>query len=87
MMRWIDKWIGSQFRPRAGMHEEVATSTWMKENLKSSDKLKAEQIVKNITREISKIFPDTQLYFDKSLQAEKTQFLKEMNDVLFEGNI
>jgi len=87
MMRWIDKWIGSQFRPRAGMHEEVATSTWMKENLKSRDKLKAEQIVKNITREISKIFPDTQLYFDKSLQAEKTQFLKEMNDVLFEGNI
>ena len=87
MMRWIDKWIGSQFRPRAGMHEEVAQSTWLKENLKSRDKLKAEQLVKNMTREISKIFPDTQLYFDKSLQGEKTQFLKEMNDLLFEGNI
>jgi hypothetical protein len=86
-LRWVDKYIGMPFRPRSGMTEEVAQSTWLKENLVAKDQLRAKQLVGNLTREINKIFPDIQLTFDKSLDKEKTQFLKEMNDLLFEGNI
>ena len=86
-LRWVDKYIGMPFRPRSGMTEEVAQSTWLKENLGSKDQLRAKQLVGNLTREINKIFPDIQLTFDKSLDKEKTQFLKQMNDLLFEGNI
>ena len=86
-LRWVDKYIGMPFRPRSGMTEEVAQSTWLKENLGAKDQLRAKQLVGNLTREINKIFPDIQLTFDKSLDKEKTQFLKEINDLLFEGNI
>ena len=86
-LRWVDKYVGMPFRPRSGMTEEVAQSTWLKENLVAKDQLRAKQIVGNLTREINKIFPDIQLTFDKSLDKEKTQFLKEINDLLFEGNI
>ena len=86
-LRWVDKYIGMPFRPRSGMTEEVAQSTWLKENLGAKDQLRAKQLVGNLTREINKIFPDIQLTFDKSLDKEKTQFLKQINDLLFEGNI
>jgi len=86
-LRWVDKYVGMPFRPRSGMTEEVAQSTWLKENLVAKDQLRAKQLVGNLTREINKIFPDIQLTFDKSLDTEKTQFLKELNDLLFEGNI
>ena len=86
-LRWVDKYIGMPFRPRSGMTEEVAQSTWLKENLVAKDQLRAKQIVTNLTKEISKIFPDMQITMDKSLQGEKTAFLKEMNELLFEGNI
>jgi len=86
-LRWVDKYIGQPFRPRSGMTEEVAESTWMRENLGAKDQLRAKQIVTNLTREISKIFPDMQITMDKSLSGEKTAFLKEMNELLFEGNI
>ena len=86
-LRWVDKYIGMPFRPRSGMTEEVAESTWLKENLIAKDQLRAKQIVTNLTREVSKIFPDMQITMDKSLSGEKTAFLKEMNELLFEGNI
>jgi len=86
-LRWVDKYVGMPFRPRSGMTEEVAQSTWLKENLVAKDQLRAKQLVGNLTREINKIFPDIQLTFDKSLDKEKSQFLKQMNDLLFEGNI
>jgi len=86
-LRWVDKYIGMPFRPRSGMTEEVAQSTWLKENLGAKDQLRAKQLVGSLTKEINKIFPDIQLTFDKSLDKEKTQFLKQINDLLFEGNI
>ena len=58
-----------------------------KEALKAVDLNRAKEIVDNITREVDNIFPETQIMFDKSIRPEKDKFLKQLNELLFEGDI
>jgi hypothetical protein len=69
--RWIDKYIGSPFRPRGDLPQEVFESEMVKAGLKSRDTDAAREIVNNITREVDKIFPFTQTVLDKSVKSEK----------------
>jgi len=85
--RWVNKYIGSPFRPRGDLPQEVFESEMQKAGLKASDTFRAKEIVDNITRETDKIFPRTQKFFDTSTNKEQTEFYKKLNDLLFEGDL
>jgi len=85
--RWVDKYIGSPFRPRGDLPTEVFESEMAKAGLKARDTFRAREIVENITREVDKIFPRTGKFFDTSTNKEQVSFYKKLNDVLFEGDL
>ena len=84
--RIVDK-IGGAFRPRQNLPEELFLSETYKAALKSSDLNRANELVKNMTREVDRMFPSIQTMYDKSTRQEKTKFLKNLNETLFEGNM
>ena len=81
--RWVDKYIGSPFRPRGDLPTEVFEAEMAKAGLKARDTFRAKEIVENITREVDKIFPRTGKFFDTSTNKEQVDFYKKINDVLF----
>ena len=68
--RIVDK-IGGAFRPRQNLPEDLFLSETYKEALKASDLNRANEVVKNITREVDKMFPSIQTMYDKSTRQEK----------------
>ena len=85
--RWVNKYIGSPFRPRGDLPQEVFEAEMAKSGLKARDTFRAREIVENITREVDKIFPRTGKFFDTSTNKEQVDFYKKINDVLFEGDL
>ena len=85
--RWVDKYIGSPFRPRGDLPQEVFESEMAKAGLKARDTFRAREIVENITKEVDKIYPRSSKFFDSSTDAEQKNFYKKLNDVLFEGDL
>jgi len=85
--RWVDKYIGSPFRPRGDLPTEVFEAEMAKSGLKARDTFRAREIVQNITREVDKIFPRTGKFFDTTTNKEQVDFYKKINDVLFEGDL
>jgi hypothetical protein len=85
--RWVDKYIGSPFRPRGDLPTEVFEAEMAKAGLKARDTFRAKEIVENITREVDKIFPRTGKFFDTTTNKEQVDFYKKINDVLFEGDL
>ena len=85
--RWVDKYIGSPFRPRGDLPTEVFEAEMAKAGLKARDTFRAKEIVENITREVDKIFPSTGKFFDTTTNKEQVDFYKKINDVLFEGDL
>ena len=85
--RWVDKYIGSYFRPRGDLPTEVFEAEMAKAGLKARDTFRAREIVENITREVDRIFPRTGKFFDTSTNKEQVDFYKKINDVLFEGDL
>ena len=85
--RWLDKYVRSPFTPSGDLPDEVFKSEMVKQGFKARDVSKAKQIVNNITKTVDKIFPETQTVFDKSVRSEKETFMKQVNDLLFEGNL
>jgi hypothetical protein len=55
--------------------------------LKSRDVNRAKEFFNNFTKEVNKIFPEIKTYYDKSLQSEKEAFMKQVNDILLEGDL
>ena len=85
--RWVDRYIGSPFRPRGDLPQEVFESEMAKAGLKARDTFRAREIVENITKEVDKLFPRTGKFFDTSTNKEQVAFYKKLNDVLFEGDL
>jgi len=85
--RWVDKYIGSPFRPRGDLPTEVFEAEMAKAGLKARDTFRAKEIVENITREVDEIFPRTGKFFDTTTNKEQVDFYKKINDVLFEGDL
>jgi hypothetical protein len=85
--RWIDKYIGSPFRPRGDLPQEVFESEMAKSGLKARDVDAAKEIVNTITKEVDKVFPDMQTIFTKGTIDEKNKFLDLLNQALFKGDI
>jgi hypothetical protein len=85
--RWVDRYIGSPFRPRGDLPQEVFQSEMAKAGLKARDTFRAREIVENITKEVDKLYPRTGKFFDTSTNKEQVAFYKKLNDVLFEGDL
>jgi len=85
--RILDKYFGAPFRPRGNLTQELFDAENIKEGLKASDKLVAKEIVDNITRIADGVFPQVNDMFGRSGVKEQKQFLKQINDILFEGDL
>jgi hypothetical protein len=85
--RWVDKYVGSYFRPRGDLPTEVFDSEMAKAGLKARDTFRAKEIVENITREVDKLYPRSSKFFDTSTDTQQKDFYKRLNDVLFEGDL
>ena len=85
--RWVDKYIGSPFRPRGDLPTEVFESEMAKAGLKARDTARAREIVENITKKVDEIYPRTGKFFDTSTNKEQVSFYKKLNDVVFEGDL
>ena len=85
--RWVDRYIGSPFRPRGDLPTEVFEGEMAKAGLKARDTFRAREIVENITREVDKLYPRTGKFFDTSTNKEQVAFYKKLNDILFEGDL
>ncbi len=85
--RWVDKYIGSPFRPRGDLPSEVFEAEMAKQGLKARDTFRAKELVTNITKEVDKVFPSSGKFFDSSTNVEQKNFYKQLNDVLFEGDL
>jgi hypothetical protein len=69
-------------KPQKIFEEKMAeTATGM------ADTNRAMELVKNLDREIDKMFPTLKTTFSKSTGKEKSKILKDINDALFDGNL
>ena len=59
----------------------------LKQGLKTRDSYRAKQIVANITKVVDGIFPVSQEIADKSIKAQKLKFVKDVNEVLLDGDL
>tara|TARA_R110000824_G_scaffold383952_1_gene577711 strand:+ start:992 stop:5134 length:4143 start_codon:yes stop_codon:yes gene_type:complete len=85
--RFIDKYIRAPFSPRGDLPEEVFRSEVIKQGLKNKDAHRAKEIIGNITRVVDRIFPVAQEAADKTIKGSKSKFMKDVNEILLEGDI
>ena len=85
--RFIDKYIRAPFCPRGNLPDEVFKSEMLKQGLKTRDSYRAKQIVANITKVVDGIFPVSQEIADKSIKSQKLKFVKDVNEVLLDGDL
>tara|TARA_E500000331_G_scaffold236656_1_gene226959 strand:- start:9052 stop:13101 length:4050 start_codon:yes stop_codon:yes gene_type:complete len=85
--RWLDKYVRAPFSPKGALTDELFDSERLKEALKGKDINRAKEIVDNITKETDKMFPELKTMFDQSTRGEKADFMKRLNEILFEGDL
>ena len=85
--RFLDKYIRAPFSPRGNLPDEVFKSEMLKQGLKTRDSYRAKQIVANITKVVDGIFPVSQEIADKSVKSQKLKFVKDVNEVLLDGDL
>ncbi len=79
--------VASAVRPRERLTPEAFDEFTRLEGLKARDANRAKELFSNFTKEVNKVFPEIKTYYDKSLQTEKETFLKQLNDILLEGDL
>ena len=84
--RWIDKYIGGSFRPQQMLPDEVFDEEVVKGGLKSRDRIRAKQLVYNITKEADGIIPRVSKIFNNPREAQE-EFYKKLNNTVFEGDL
>ena len=86
LMRFFDK-VGSAFRARGAKPQEIFEGKRLEIGRGMADVNQAEEIVKQIDREVDKVFPFYKRVANKSVQKEKADLLANMNDVMFAGKL
>ena len=80
--------IGEFFTPEGRLTKKLFGSQKQFENLKSVDTNRAAELVRDLTRSVDSAFPEMQKVLDKTITAkEKKDFYKQLNDLLFEGDL
>ena len=85
--RFLDKYIGSGFRPRGDLPQEVFDSEMAKAGLKARDSFRAKELVENITKEADGMIPKLSRFFDTSTASAEKELYKKLNDALFDGDL
>jgi len=86
----LDKFFNkvfSAFRARGAKPQKVFEEKMAEKGATMADTNQAMELVKNIDREVDKIFPTLKTTFDKSTGKEKAIILKDINDTLFSGRL
>jgi len=82
----LDKAAGL-FRPRGAQPEEVFLARRKESGRLMADTNFAMENVKRIDREVNKMFPTVKNFLNKTVDDERGAFLKEINDLLFSGDL
>ncbi len=85
--RWLDKYVGSGFRPRGDLPQEVFDSEMAKAGLKARDSFRAKELVENITKQADGMIPKLSKFFDTNTAAAEKELYKKLNDALFDGDL
>jgi len=79
--------IFSSLRARGAKPQQIFEAKMAEKGATMADTNRAMELVKNIDRQVDKIFPTVKNVFDKSTTERRAQIFKELNDALFSGNI
>jgi hypothetical protein len=86
LARGLDK-LASIFRFRGTKPQEIAAAKQQQKARSMRDTNFAEEKVALIDKEIDKVFPEYRKFFNASSNEERKQFLKLLDDTLFEGDL
>src|SRR6056300_1570676 len=84
--RGLDK-LASAFRFRGTKPEEIALAKQTQKARQMRDTNFSEEMVARIDTEVDKVFPEFRKFFNASSVAERKEFLKVLDDTLFEGDL
>ena len=84
--RFFDK-VGSLVRARGAKPQEIFEGKRTEIGRGMADTNKAMELVKEIDKSVSKIFPTIRTTFNKSLKKERKEFVEELNDLMFSGKL
>jgi len=84
--RGLDK-LASAFRFRGTKPEEIAKAKQIQQSRKMRDTNFSEEMVSRIDTEVDKVFPEFRKFFNATSVTERKQFLKGLDDLLFEGDL
>src|SRR5210317_1543584 len=84
--RGLDR-LASTFRFRGTKPEEIAKAKQLQTGRGMRDTNFSEEMVSRIDTEVDKVFPEFRKFFNASSVEERKQFLKLLDDTLFEGDL
>ncbi len=84
--RGLDK-LASVFRFRGTKPGEIAASKQTQKARQMRDTNFSEEMVARIDTEVDKVFPEFRKFFNASSVAERKEFLKVLDNTLFEGDL
>jgi len=84
--RALDKLAGA-FRFRGTKPEEIAKSKQLQKAREMRDTNFSEEMVARIDKDVDKVFPEFRKFFNASTVNERKDFLKLLDDTLFEGDL
>ena len=84
--RALDK-LASIFRFRGTKPEEIAAAKQTQKARTMRDTNFAEEQVARIDKEVDRVFPEFRKFFNSSSNEERKQFLKLLDETLFEGDL
>ena len=87
----LERFLGKfaeAFTPEGALTKQVFGSQKVMEGFRSGDVNRATELIKKLDTNLSKAFPQMQSALDRSLtKKEKDVFLKEINELMFEGDL
>ena len=84
--KYLDK-VGGFFRPRGAKPQEIFLAKRTETGRLMSDTNFGMEQVKRIDREVDKMFPEVRSFLNKTTEDQRGNFLKEVNDLLFAGDL
>jgi hypothetical protein len=84
--RALDKLAGA-FRFRGSKPEEIAIAKQLQTGRTMRDTNFSEEMVARIDKEVDKVFPEFRKFFNASSVEERKNFLKLLDDTLFDGDL
>ena len=84
--RFFDK-VGSTVRARGAKPQEIFEAKRFEIGRGMADTNKAMEIVKEIDKSVSKMFPTIRTTFNKSLKKERKQVVEDLNELMFSGKL